>query len=199
MQKHYAQLYVNLEPNKLDAVEDGKKNSTDYPLANFMNLDKLTGGTLPNKFEGREVEGVKNARVWILSGTNSVLDLSAEKKKGIVLCDGNLLVKGNGGSFEGLIIATGKITLEGNLSVKANRGLVQSVLEAEQRSVLETEEDKIDEIKVEDYAAYYFKNTVLVDLDKDKLIDMEKRVTGTEYTDYIYYNNWRKGEASAST
>lgn len=176
-----------------------KKNSTDYPLANFMNLDKLTGGTLPNKFEGREVEGVKNARVWILSGTNSVLDLSAEKKKGIVLCDGNLLVKGNGGSFEGLIIATGKITLEGNLSVKANRGLVQSVLEAEQRSVLETEEDKIDEIKVEDYAAYYFKNTVLVDLDKDKLIDMEKRVTGTEYTDYIYYNNWRKGEASAST
>ena len=60
-------------------------------------------------------------------------------------------------------------------------------------------EDKIDEIKVEDYAAYYFKNTVLVDLDKDKLIDMEKRVTGTEYTDYIYYNNWRKGEASAST
>ena len=199
MQKHYAQLYVNLEPNKLDAVEDGKKNSTDYPLANFMNLDKLTGGTLPNKFEGREVEGVKNARVWILSGTNSVLDLSAEKKKGIVLCNGNLLVKGNGGSFEGLIIATGKITLEGNLSVKANRGLVQSVLEAEQRSVLETEEDKIDEIKVEDYAAYYFKNTVLVDLDKDKLIDMEKRVTGTEYTDYIYYNNWRKGEASAST
>ena len=108
-------------------------------------------------------------------------------------------MKGNGGSFEGLIIATGKITLEGNLSVKANRGLVQSVLEAEQRSVLETEEDKIDEIKVEDYAAYYFKNTVLVDLDKDKLIDMEKRVTGTEYTDYIYYNNWRKGEASAST
>ena len=106
------------------------------------------------------------------------------------------------GNFEGLIIVTGKIIIEGNPTIKANRGMVQAVLEAEQRSVLETEKSKVDEIKVNDYVSHYFLNTVLtgiINMDKDKLINMEKRVTSTEYTDYIYYENWRRGEASVSS
>lgn len=195
MQKRFAQLYVNLEANKIDSVEDAKKLSTDYPLANFMNLSNFTTGKLPNKIDGKEIEGVKDAKVWILDGgINPVLDLSGEKQKGIVLCDGDLTIKGNGGSFEGLIIAKGKITVEGNLTIKANRGLVQSVLEAEQRGILETKKDKLDELKENEFASYYFLNTVLATLDEDKLVDMEKRVTGTEYTDYIYYENWKRGE-----
>ncbi|MGN0377924.1 MAG: hypothetical protein ACI4ED_09840 [Suilimivivens sp.] len=199
MQKHYAQLYVNLDQNSIESVDNSKKISTDYPLANFLDVHELASGKLPNLVAGREVPGVKNAKVWIVdSSINPVLDLSGEK--GIVLCDGNLTIQGNG-TFEGLIIATGKITVKDNLTVKANRGVVQAVLESEQRSVLETEKSKVDEIKVNDYASHYFLNTVLVglsNLDKEDLINMEKRVTSTDYTDYIYYENWRKGETAAS-
>ncbi len=197
MQKHFSQLYVNLDPNSVQSVEDAKKTSSDYPLSNFLDLGELASDKLPNLMAGKEVAGVKGARVWIIDeGINPVLDL-AENKKGIVLCDGNLTIRGNGGSFEGIIIATGKITIEGNVTIKANRGIVQAVLESEQRSVLETEKSKVNEIEVNEYASHYFLNTVLAgiaNMDKDKLIDMEKRVTSTEYTDYIYYENWRKGE-----
>ena len=203
MQRHYTQLYVNLDPNSIESVENSKRTDSQYPLANFLDLSATTGlssGKLPNVIAGREVPGVKNARVWIVDGSiNPVLNLSADNKKGIVLCDGDLTITGNGGSFEGLIIATGKITIEGNITIKANRGLVQAVLEAEQRSVLETEKSKADEIKLNEYASHYFLNTALVgllNLDKDNLVNMEKRVTSTEYTDYIYYKNWRKGETS---
>jgi len=197
MQKHFSQLYVNLDPNSIQGIEDAKKTSSDYPLYNFLDLAELASGKLPNLMAGKEVAGVKGARVWIIDeGINPVLDL-AENKKGIVLCDGNLTIRGNGGSFEGIIIATGKITIEGNVTIKANRGIVQAVLESEQRSVLETEKSKVNEIEVNEYASHYFLNTVLAgiaNMDKEKLIDMEKRVTSTEYTDYIYYENWRKGE-----
>lgn len=202
MQKHFAQLYVNLDPNSDESVEDGKIISNAYPLANFMDLSELSSGKLPNLIAGKDVSGVKGAKVWILDGNiNPILDLSADNKKGIVLCDGDLTITGSG-NFEGLIIVTGKIIIEGNPTIKANRGMVQAVLEAEQRSVLETEKSKVDEIKVNDYVSHYFLNTVLtgiINMDKDKLINMEKRVTSTEYTDYIYYENWRRGEASVSS
>lgn len=202
LQKHYAQLYVNLEPNLVTDVEEANRISKEYPLKNFLDLAELQSGKLPNNMAGKEVDGVKDAKVWIISeGISPVLDLSGNALKGIVLCDGDLTVTGNGGSFEGLIIATGKITVKGNVTVKADRGIVQSVLEAEQRSVLEVKKDKLDEIKLNQYASHYFLNTVLVglvNLEEDDVIDLDKRVTGTEYTDYIYYNNWHRGEISAS-
>lgn len=199
MQKHYAQLYVNLDPNSVEALDDAKKTDSTYPLQNFLDLSALNTEKLPNEIEGKKVEGVKGAKVWILNDSiNPVLNLSAESKKGIVLCRGDLTITGNGGTFEGLIIATGKITVNGNVTIKADRGIVQAVLEAEQRGVLATEKKELDSVKLNTYVSHYFKNTVLVDidkLDKEKLIDMDKRVTSTEYTDYIYYDNWRRGES----
>ena len=201
LQKHYAQLYVNLEPNKATDVEEAKRMSKDYPLANFLDLSKLKSGKLPNSMSGREVPGVKGARVWIVDeGISPTLDISGEALKGIVLCNGDLTITGNGGSFEGLIVATGKITVKGNVTIQADRGVVQAVLESEQRSVIETEKDKLDEIKLNQYASHYFLNTVLVglvNLEEDDIIDMDKRVTSTEYTDYIYYDNWRRGDIPA--
>lgn len=202
LQKHYVQLYVNLEPNKSTDVEETDRLSKEYPLKNFLDLTKLQSGKLPNEMAGREVPGVKGAKVWIVSeGINPTLDLSGDALKGIVLCDGDLTITGNGGSFEGLIIATGKITVKGNVNIRADRGVVQAVLESEQRSVLETEKEELDEVKLNQYASHYFRNTVLVELvnlEEDDVIDMEKRVTSTDYTDYIYYDNWRRGEVPAS-
>ena len=202
LQKYYAQLYVNLEPNRAVDVEQSKKLSKEYPLTNFLDLSQLGSGKLPNLMSGREVPGVKDAKVWIVDeGIAPTLELSANALKGIVLCDGDLTITGNGGSFEGLIIATGKITIKGNVTIKADRGIVQAVLESEQRSVMETEKDELDEVKLNQYASHYFLNTVLVglvNLEEDDLIDMDKRVTGTEYTDYIYYDNWRRGEIPAT-
>ncbi len=197
--KHYVQLYVNLDPNSMTDVEESKRLDPEYPLKNFLKLDNF-GGTL--HIESKEVEGVKDANVWILEevgGYHPVLDLSSEKKKGIVLCDGDLTIKGNGGSFEGLILATGKITVTGNVEIRANRGIVQAVLEAEQKAVMEKEKSEAEDVELSEYASYYFENTVLSMLNDDAvaMIDMDKRVTGTEYTDYIYYKNWQKGEPAS--
>ncbi len=198
MQKHYAQLYVNLEPNKTETVEESKKAGTEYPLKNFLDVSKFPGSL---HIDSKAVKGVNGANVWILEevgGVKPVLDIGADTKKGIVLCNGDLTITGNGGTFEGLVIATGKITIGGRVTIRANRGVVQSVLESEQRSVIELSKEDAESVKLTEYASYYFLNTVLADLtDSDlenKLIDTEKRVTSTEYTDYIYYKNWQKGE-----
>lgn len=200
MQKHYAQLYTYLEPNKTGDVEDSDKTGTEYPLKKFLDVSKFPGSL---HIESKAVKGVNGANVWILEevgGVKPTLDIGVGTKKGIVLCNGDLTITGIGGTFEGLIIATGKITIGGNVTIRANRGVVQSVLEAEQRSVLELSEKEAESVKLTEYASYYFLDTVLTDLTNlednlDNLIDTDKRVTSTEYTDYIYYKNWQKGEA----
>lgn len=199
MQKHYEQLYVHLNPDSTESVGSDREDGT-YPLADFLRLSAFSGGL---HIEGKAVEGVRDAGVWIyraVDGSTKELALSADHKKGIVLCDGDLRITGNGGSFEGLIIATGKIIVEGNVSIYADKGVVQAVLEAEQRSVMEAEKDELSAIKKDEYAAYYFKNTgdILAGLGEADLIDTKKRVTSTDYTDYIYYENWRRGELEAT-
>lgn len=203
MQKRYAQLYVNLEPNQTGDVEDSKKPGTEYPLKNFLDVSKFPGSL---HIESKTVKGVNGANVWILEevgGVKPALDVGTETKKGIVLCNGNLSITGNGGTFEGLVIATGKITIGGNVTIRANRGVVQSVLESEQRSVIELSKEDAESVKLTEYASYYFLHTVLSGLTnsdlENKLIDTEKRVTSTEYTDYIYYKNWQKGEVETAS
>lgn len=201
MQKHYEQLYVHLNPDSTESV-GSKREGDAYPLDDFLDRGKFSGGL---HTEGKEVKGVKGAGVWIYRAADKStkeLNLSADRKKGIVLCDGDLRITGNGGSFEGLIIATGKLIVEGNVSISADKGVVQAILEAEQRSVLEAEKEKLADIEKEkeEYVSYYFKNIndILANLDEDKLIDTKKRVTSTDYTDYIYYDNWRRGETEAT-
>lgn len=193
MQRHYAQLYVNLEPNKTDEIDEAKRISTEYPIKNFLDLSSFTGAIYE---EGKEVDGVSNANVWLING-NYTLDLKSETKRGIVLCNGDLTIKGNGGTFEGMIIATGKIIVDGSsgdITIRANRGIAQAVLESEQRSVLTMTKKEFDETDLKKYASYYFKNSVLASLDSENLVDTQKRVSSMEYTDYIYYENWQKGE-----
>jgi cytoskeletal protein CcmA (bactofilin family) len=196
LQKHYLQMYVNLEPNSVQEIEPAKLSDAGYPLKNFLKLDNFNGVVNVN-IADRAVENVKDASVWIMKASSADVNLSGNKKRGIILCDGDLTISGNGGSFEGLIIATGKITVTGNVTIKANSGVVQAVLEAEQRSVTQIAKSEADSVKLNEYASYYFINTVLADLislDEGSLIDMDNRVTGTDYTDYIYYKNWQKGE-----
>lgn len=199
MQKHYMQLYVKLDSNSVDAITDAERNDNQYPLAAFLNMNKFTSDKLPNK--AVEVEGVSGAKVW-LYGTDVAIDVSADTARGIVLCKGDVTIRGNGGTFEGLIVATGKIIVEGNITIKANSGVVQAILEEEQRTVLETAEDKVDDIKIENYASNYFLNTVLAalttNLTTDDIIDTTTRIVSTDYTDYIYYDNWKRGEVSAT-
>lgn len=194
MQNRYKHLYLKLDST---GVEDIDVSSTDkYPLAAFLDMDRFGSDKLPN--EQHSVDGISDASVW-LYGTDTSITIKGNQK-GIILCDGNVTIKGEAGSvFEGLIVASGKITVEGSINIKANSGIVQAILEAEQRQVIEANEEELKDMNLNAFASRYFKQTVLAQIeDKSeiKTIDTSTRITSTDYTDYIYYDNWKRGEIS---
>lgn len=180
--KHYEWLYKALDPQEqFSLTSDSMPACTivdaQAPISEYLDLTGLVhNGTGP----------VYKKSV----GCNTYLrpisfELTDSNFKGIIICNGDVTIKG-GASVEGLVIATGKIYIEGSGSIKANRSIVQQILDEEM-----TEEGKKapGEPKDEKYACNYF-----IGYSPEHAGDNNHRVTGTDYTDYISYENWTKGE-----
>ena len=88
------------------------------------------------------------------------------------------------------MIANGKITVEGSGSIVANRSIVQAILDEERTEELKK---KSATEKNRKYASTYLKEFQLMDSEYTGK-DYTNRISSTEYTDYISYQNWRKGE-----
>ena len=177
-------MYAELDPKEefslvstslppISTVEAGA------PVSKFVDFSGMVNGsTSPNYKCGYKTH--------VYVGDFTLNDSAFE---GIIICDGNVTISG-GSNVEGLVIASGKIFVEGNGKIVANRSIVQAILDEER-----TEESKKESVTDRNmkYASSYLKEFKLQDTEYSGK-DYTNRVSSTEYTDYISYQNWRKGE-----
>lgn len=182
--KHYQYLYAELDPKEefslvstslpaISTVEAGA------PVSKYVDFSGMVNGSTSPDYKC-------GYKTHVYVGDFTLNDSSFE---GIIICDGNVTISG-GSNVEGLVIASGKIFVEGNGSIVANRSIVQAILDEER-----TEESKKESVTERNmkYASSYLKEFKLQDAEYSGK-DYTNRVSSTEYTDYISYQNWRKGE-----
>ena len=199
MANHYVYLYKRLDPaEKYGIVESGLSvddlntdiavrglAEEDLPLAYFVDMDNIVTD---------ESNTVKGYQVLIKTLNGGSVPVINSDVKGIIISKGDIVINA---SVEGIVIAGGKITVTTNGSVKSNRGIIQTILESEQRDLSGIKEAQVDQALLRKYASYYFKQSLvddtLVSESNHKYIDSSQRVTSTKYTDFMYYENWHKG------
>lgn len=111
-----------------------------------------------------------------------------ENISGIIICNGDVTVE-NGVNVEGLIMAAGRIYVEGNGRIDASRSIIQAILDEEYEAEIIKERG---EAKNPSYASTYLRHYT----PERRGAEHAQRITGTDYTDYISYRNWRKGEGN---
>lgn len=186
--RHYQYLYAELDPK------------TDFPLYTdnevLPTISSVDVGAPVSKYV--DFTGMVNGadspdykcgyKTHVYPGDFTLNDSSF---KGIIICDGNVTIKG-GSNVEGLVIASGKIFVEGNGKITANRSIVQAILDEE----LEEEAKKASATERNmKYASTYLKEFKRPDAEYTGK-DYSNRVSSTDYVDYISYQNWRKGEVN---
>lgn len=186
--KHYIFLYKYLDPKEGISLTsnpgpvtpgdyDDLQNDTD-PAAQFVDFSKLeTAGDPPQ----RDYRDSLTNKTIISSGDVVVNDPFS----GIILCKGKVTI--NNVDVKGLIIAGGKIYVNGNGSIQADRSVVQSILDEEMREESKKASDLDAEIN---YAITYLKD---IDVNYSGT-DNTHRISGTDYTEFMSYENWRKGD-----
>lgn len=183
--KHYQYLYAELDPKEdFSLVSDSLPALTgtvaeDAPVSKFVDFAGMINGSESPKYKcGYKTHVYKGN--FVLNDSNF---------KGIILCDGDVTITG-GSSVEGLVIASGKIVVEGDGKIIANRSIVQAVLDEERT---EESKKKSGTEKNMKYASTYLKEFQLEESEYSGK-DNTDRISSTDYTDYISYQNWRKGE-----
>lgn len=200
MAKHFVYFTKRLDPAEAhgmvdDALDLDSLNSdisakglseAELPAGYFVKFDNIVND---------KDNMVKGYQVIVRTINGSAPTVINQDVKGIIICKGDVIING---SIEGLVIAGGKITVSTSGTIKANRGIVQTILEAEQKELSGIKEDKVDRDFLAGYASYYFRqalvNDTLVSETNHKYNDTSQRITSTEYTDFMYYENWQKGE-----
>lgn len=181
IQKHYKYLFSELDPMETfsltsDTLSDYDDLSDEKPVSKFVTDASMlpNGGTNGYKCNSGYTTKLLNGDATITSPIT-----------GIIICDGDLTIQSV--NITGLVIATGKITIEGNATITADQGVVQAIISEEQR---EEAKKKSTDARNANYASTYLTG-LQGDLSEQNNSD---KVTGTDYTDYINYENWRKGE-----
>ena len=182
--KHYQYLYAELDPKEdfslvstslppISEIQEGA------PVSKYVSFDGMMNGS-----DSPDYKCGYETHVYV--GNYTLTDSSF---KGIIICKGDVTIR-SGSSVEGLVIASGKIIVEGSGSIVANRSIVQAILDEER-----TEESKKESATEKNmkYASTYLKEFQLKDSEYSGK-DYTNRISSTEYTDYISYQNWRKGE-----
>lgn len=186
--KHYQYFCTSLDPKEdfpllsdaLPAVQDSEIEDDSRPFSVYIDMSPLVAGKEENSYR---YEGKHGNCKTVIAHSDCVIRNSLS---GIVICGGDVTVE-SGVNVEGLIIAAGRIYIKGDGKVEASRSVIQAILEEEyeEESVKET-----SEARNLSYASTYLKHYA----PERKGASHAERITGTDYTDYISYRNWRKGE-----
>ncbi len=187
MHTHYIQLYDKLNPQESlsMATPVGPDNpealSANYPMAEFVDIDLLgaIASNLGEPYSYRDshyLSIVSSSDVEINSNFN-----------GIIISTGDVII--DGAEVNGLVIAGGKILIKGSGKIEANRSIVQAILDEEMR---EESKQKDGTAPNPDYVITYLKEIKVEQTGSDN----SHRISGTDYTEYMSYENWRKGEGN---
>ncbi len=191
LHKHYIHLYESLnakesisltsnpgdiEPSDFD--EWGKNTLPASYFVDFTNTGlKSAGSPTPPSY--------RDSHYKTVIATGNAPDVTTNFE-GIIICGGDVTIQ-NGASVKGLIIAGGKIYIQGNGKIEASRSVVQTILNEEMRE----ESKKKDATEANKaYAITYLKDIKF----SYSGTDNTHRISGTDYTEYMSYANWRKGE-----
>lgn len=191
MTKRYQSLFYYLNPQEnypltspYVTFEDpavGGFSEDKLPLEKYVDLNALLLNA-PSEANRTVYQANPDYKSILVAGNHTI----TSNVKGIVIATGDVLIR-DGASIEGLVLAGGKIKAEGSGSITANRGIVQEILQ---------EEQKIEGAKTPgsvynpNYASCYMKNYTAV---QTGISEAQKRDVGSEYVSFMSYQNWRKG------
>ena len=179
------------------------------PLGHFVDLSLVTN--TPSAAAGAvsvaNTKGLKTGAYGACVAAKGDLTISkstladafvGDTFKGVAIVDGNITVS-NGTNIDGLLMATGTITLEGDNYVTYDKGLIQSRIEKEMNMVKNWEATLSDTVPYKDY----YLITYLADDSSGTLKRVYDVTPGSkikrehieaDYNDFMHYENWQKGE-----
>lgn len=193
LNSRYAYIRDTLDPKKdvpLDKVIGayGGRNA-DLPLSKFVTTDPADGYmdlmskyvSAADGFYRRSVTGTPYE--VIISKDDVVLD--SQNFSGVILTLGNVTLSNC--TVNGLVLSNGEVKLE-NSEVNADREIVMTIIEEESQEI-----DAMEYTKTSDDHKRYFVHYL-----KDPRYNGEfvygKDAIGTDYTEFITYENWKKGD-----
>lgn len=179
--KHYKYICQKLDPMEQfsltsDALPDINPMGESQPVSEFVDMPGLIGNGAGQTYDCNQYYKT------LLSTGDLTIDGSFQ---GIIFCKGDVMISGN---VEGLIIADGSIYVRGDGSITASRSIVQAILDEER----EKEAKSLLPGRNPSYATTWLKEYNAAAPQKEN----PDRVKGTEYTEYMSYHNWKKGEVN---
>ncbi len=183
------------------------------PISHFVKVSNVGAMALSTSMSSADSEGLKQGPFGVVIAKNSDIAISTSDSdpgekipaaaliggktfRGVAIVDGNITV-GTNIDIDGLLIATGTITLKGNNNINYNKGLLQARIEKEMNIVKNKDEGVTDP-----YKDYYLINYLSKDgISEPELIyqveagsKIRRDRVEADYNDFVHYENWQKGE-----
>lgn len=173
-------------------------SSTDLPLSKYVRTALGDGyssliASYAN-YPGNPASGANTVYRTRVAGTPYDLIIAADDDviisgqnfTGIILAMGNVTLENC--ELNGMVLCNKKITLK-NASIKANKELVQSIIAAE--TAEEIAAGTTGTAQDNRHFIYYLKSA-----NYNNVSGETKKEIGTDYTEFIHYDNWKKGDVS---
>lgn len=187
LHKHYFNLYTNLDAKAGISLTtepgepsiDPRSDRNLLPASAFVDFGKMTGTNKETTERDAPKHHSGDYTTVIAPGDYTV---PSTPFTGIIISAGDVTISGD---VRGLVIAAGKIYVKGGGSIIADRSVVQSIIDEEMYETSKTGELGIDR----------FAMTYLWDIEANitDTADYSDRISGTDYTEYMSYENWVKG------
>ncbi len=203
----------------IDEPKDALDNSewvvdSTAPFSKFVKMSNIESMTIESSMNaaGSDTEGpIKSTTYGVVVATTGDLTLSCtdgEEFKGVAIVDGNIIVPSTVKKVNGLLMATGTITIEGSTEIKYDRGLIQSRIEKELNIVKNKPKNTSYSYPLrggkKGYRQYYLISYLSKSNGTDLLYNVEpgskikRDRIEADYNDFMHYENWQKGENDAT-
>lgn len=197
----YAYIVDTLDPKSdvpLDTViaPDAHTGAANLPLSKFVKINSDTDYVdLITQFQNCGTDGILGGTgcyrktvggtTYDVMITKNDIEMSGQTFNGVILTLGDVTLTNC--TVNGIVMAAGEVTLKSS-EINANREIVQSIVEAESQEIdaLGIAQTDVDH---KTYFVHY-----LEDPRYNGAFAYGKDSIGTDYTQFITYENWKKGD-----